>query len=519
MLPAVEKLGQDTLTTIAKAGADTTQTLQKAAGDTVTTVTKAGGDSIRTVVQGVNDTGATYFKAWRDTGEQAKRSFEDVVDAGKAAAEYTKNQLEAQRDAANSAARRVREGKVVDAMWGLATEPAQATERNFATATQKSSLLNTAAASAAAIYGGPGGAAAYAAWSTYRATGDANLALRAGILSAITSQMGSSTAAMPSGTTGELLKKAAMSGAAGGIAVAAAGGDEKAITEGFLKAGGAVVVQGATDRLGAYSPKAKDAYQTVKCLSEKDVKCLGDTQWARDAKGNILNGKNGKPYVDPKLSARAQDAYQTIQCLSAKDVECLGNTQWAHDVKNRIMTDKNGKPIKDLKQFDPKAYVSKWTGIDPNSIEGKKNAFMTKISKLPNSNSIPLMNGKWVLTSTLGKAQAIVQGQPAPMVVLTYVGTNPPFISKDIYGRVAAAAGAVASATAAGAGNFACPFAGYTRTVTTKRSASSCEAIYRKSPTESQILWHSDHDPEICAGKAATFSRSLSAKGVACTSR
>ena len=467
----MEQLGKDTLTTIGKAGADTTQTLQRAAGDTITTVTKAGGDAVRTVVKGAQDTGATYVKAWRDTGEQAKRSFEDAVDAGKAAADYTENQIRAQRDAVNNAGRRAREGKVVDAMWGLATEPAQATERNFAKATQQSALLNTAAGSAAAVYGGPAGAAAYASWSTYRATGDADLALRAGVLSALTSQMGSSTSAMPAGTTGEILKKAAMSGAAGGIAVAAAGGDEKAITEGFLKAGGAVVVQGATDRLGAYSPKAKDAYQTVQCLSAKDVKCLGDTQWARDAKGKILNDENGRPRIDPK-------------------------------------------------RFDPKTQISKWTGIDPNSIEGKKNAFITKISKLPHSDSIPLMKGKWVLTSTLGKAQAVVKGQPVPMVVLTYVGANPPFISNVSYGRSEmSAAGSVAGAAAANAGNYVCPFDGYTRTVTTTRRGSSCEAVYRKSPTVSQILWHSDHDPDICAGKAIAFSRSLSGMGVPCTSR
>src|ERR1700757_2916104 len=108
-------------------------------------------------------------------------------------------------------------------MWGLATEPAQSGEENFAKATQESEVINAAAGSAAAVYGGPAGAAAYAAWSTYRRTGNADMALRAGILAGGTSQLGSSVAKMPAGTTGEIIKKAAVAGAAGGISVAAAG--------------------------------------------------------------------------------------------------------------------------------------------------------------------------------------------------------------------------------------------------------------------------------------------------------
>jgi hypothetical protein len=257
-----ERLGSDTLTTIKNAGGDTFCVLQKAGGDTFATVQKAGDDSIKTTYKAAGDAAATYVKAWRDIGDQGKRSFNDAVDALQAVSHYIANQAEALSFTANNAQKRLRDGKVVDAMWGVETEPLKSSEENFAKATQESKVINEAAASAAAVYGGPAGAAAYAAWSTYRSTGNADAAFRAGIRAAVTSQMGTWEAELPAGTTGEIIKKAAVAGAAGGISVAAAGGDKQAIQDGFLKSAGAVLIQGGSDQLRAYSPKAADAYKT-----------------------------------------------------------------------------------------------------------------------------------------------------------------------------------------------------------------------------------------------------------------
>jgi WD40 repeat protein len=265
--------------------------------------------------------------------------------------------------------------------WKVAIEPLQSSEENFAKATQESEVINAAAGSAAAIYGGPAGAAAYAAWSTYRRTGNVDMALRAGVLAAVTSQTGSSVAKLPAGTTGEIIKKAAVAGAAGGISVAAAGGDEQAIKDGFLKSAGAVLVQGGSDKLKAYSPNAKDAYDTVQCISARDVDCLSNTTWARDAKGKIL--------------------------------------------------DDHGKPRIDTIKLDPTQYIGRWTGVDPQSAEGKENAFITQISKLPSMEAIPILRNQWVLTWTLGKEHDIAY--KTPTVALTYVSPDAPFNSTVEY--------------------------------------------------------------------------------------
>jgi hypothetical protein len=212
------------------------------------------------------------------------------------------------------------------------------------------------------------------------------MALRAGLLAALYSETGSVVGDMPSDTAGEVIKKAAVAGAAGGISVAAAGGDEKAIKEGFLKSAGAVLVQGGSDQLKAYSPEAKDAYDTVQCITARDVNCVSNTTWARSAKGKILRGGDGKPIVDPD-------------------------------------------------KLDPDEYVGKWTGLNPNSPEGKKYDFITQVSKLPKMEAIPILKNKWVLTWDLGKDgqdQKIVHGTST--VVLTYVGNDPPFTSTVDYG-------------------------------------------------------------------------------------
>jgi hypothetical protein len=165
--------------------------------------------------------------------------------------------------------------------------------------------------------------------------------------------------------------------------VAAAGGDEQAIKDGFLKSAGAVLVQGGQDKLKAYSQKAEDAYDTVQCISARDVDCLSNTTWARDVKGKILyDEKNGKPRIDPS-------------------------------------------------SLDPNQYIGRWSALDPQSPEGKTNAFITQISKLPNMEAIPILKNQWVLTWTLSTEQ-----DKKPTVVVTYVGKDAPFNSTVKYSGV-----------------------------------------------------------------------------------
>jgi hypothetical protein len=263
--------------------------------------------------------------------------------------------------ALDNGVRRAREGNVIDAVWRVVYEPAKAAEQNFFKATQESSVIYAAAQTEATAYGGPAGAAAFAAWYTYKTTGDAHRALWAGVKAAVENSTGSQYDNMPTLTVPDVVKKAAVAGAVGGIAAAAAGGDENAVKGAFLKAGSAVLVQGASDQLTPYVPEAPHAVNTV-------------------------------------------------QCISARDIDCLSST-------------------------DPS--IGQWTGIDPNLPDGRTRQIVTGISELPKTQSIPIANNQWVITSTMGQNATLEHNTPS--VVLTYVGANPNFNSTFNYLSIAAA--------------------------------------------------------------------------------
>jgi hypothetical protein len=167
-------------------------------------------------------------KAGRDSEAEVGRFGKNLEDAAHAIGHFLERQGQGAGAALSNAERRIREGKVVDAIWHLSTEPLQHTSENAALAAQESEYLNTVAQTAASAYGGPAGAAAYAAWLTYEQTGNADLALRAGVLTYATSSAFSAAGKMNAATTSDIAKKAAVTAAIGGLAVAAAGGDETA---------------------------------------------------------------------------------------------------------------------------------------------------------------------------------------------------------------------------------------------------------------------------------------------------
>ena len=101
------------------------------------------------------------------------------------------------------------------------------------------------------------------------------------------------------------------------------------------------------------------------------------------------------------------------------------------DAKGKLLYDSDGRPRIDTAKLDLKQYVGQWTGIDPNSAEGKKNEIVTAISKIPQTQSIPIGRNNWVVSWTLGQSKMLEYNKPA--VVLTYAGPTPPFYSTVQY--------------------------------------------------------------------------------------
>ena len=286
------KAGDDTIKTTRKAAGDTVTTIQIAGGDVITTVKKANGDIVATLTKAGGDVIATYVKVGQDTLAESGRAAENIAIAGGTIVRYVGREAEGTVKTVQDAGERVREGKFVDAMWGLSTDQFRNTEANAAKATQESSLVRAVAQVAASTYGGPAGAAAFAAWYTYRATGDLEMALKVGIITGATSVAYAGTANISS-----TVQRAAVAGAIGGLSVAASGGDRNSITQAFLLSGAMVVVQDGykeftNHKLTGEASSNKPPF----CMLEEYKSCSPpDEAYIKDANGHRTYNADGTP--------------------------------------------------------------------------------------------------------------------------------------------------------------------------------------------------------------------------------
>ena len=242
---------------------------------------KATNDAIWNTTKALKDISANLDKAGKDAESEVQRAGRDMEQFINASSNYAQGVVKGKVTGANRALTRMREGKVIDALWHQATDNLVTHSDSAAAAAQESSILRTVGSVASSVYGGPGGAAAYAAWlAYYQSGGDVNLALRVGIISGATSYAMAGAGTIPTRdavgnlVVGDIAKRAAVTGAIGGLAVAAAGGDENAVRDGFLRAGAMVLIQ--------------EGYRTYTKhpLSEQD----------QDGKPSGLKASNGPAY-------------------------------------------------------------------------------------------------------------------------------------------------------------------------------------------------------------------------------
>lgn len=360
-----KKGAQDAADTGRKAIEDTANTGRKAIDDSIKAGEKAGQDAANAGKKAVSDTVNSGKKAIDDILTNAQKAVDDVVwnavkgandivDAGKATGRFIEHQVRGAKGSLSDAEERFREGKIVDAAWHLWTDPYKNQEEGAAKAAQESALINAAGQAAASFYGGPAGAAAYAAWYTYRATNDLDMALRVGIITGVTSAGAANAAAMPTGSVGEVAKKALVTGAMGGIAVAAAGGDDAAVREAFLKSGGMVVVQSGQSYVTKKYVDPAVAKADAYCMSAIGYKCsivLPKVQ--RNPQGNVVVDENGRPKIDnsvtlperaqigswqQKVEAAGQDA---IKKIPGADQIFTKDNQWAISWDKNAFTNKS----------------------------------------------------------------------------------------------------------------------------------------------------------------------------------
>ncbi|MNJ94115.1 hypothetical protein D3C87_118020 [compost metagenome] len=356
------------------------KTLKKAEKDTRRETGKTIHNVVREVGNGADNVGKTIVIGGKNVENEIVRVGPHTVDFGRAIGKYLERSVSGSVNVFADAAKRVEEGKLADALFHLSLDPLRNTEKNAFKATQESGWINSVGAVTASAYGGAGGAAAYASWQTYKASnGNAELALRSGIITGLTSFGTEGISKMPSGDKFDIIKKAVLSGAVGGLAIAASGGDESDILEGFILAGGFVIIQ--------------DGY--------------------RSSTGHELDARSSTS--DPYCAAPGTEGCKIVDK--------------AHYI------DENGRPRIDFSKLDPKAsFVGQ--GYMPNPEEGflmgkgrpeytlahDSSPLMKSIGKVPGFNAMALFHDNWVLS--WGMSDNLNKATIFAALVLTYYGTG-----------------------------------------------------------------------------------------------
>ncbi|MEM7663400.1 MAG: hypothetical protein AAF292_14230 [Pseudomonadota bacterium] len=339
----------------------------------------------------------------------------DICDALKAVATFVESTIEDTGDSVENAVKRLGEGKPVDALWHLATDPINDAQENAAEAAIESSVLRAVGQVAATAYGGPKGAAAYSAWLTYNATdGDLEASLKAGTIAGVTSYaMGKITKdveffdVVEGVTADEIVQRALLSGAVSGIAVGLSGGDQDDVEKAFIS--------------GAITSVIRDGYKEL-TKSHLDDNMKGSTGegYCLGADPNTINVT-----TEARLTCLPDpDAYITKDGSPVKY-----NQDGTIDVDS-IAKDIDGKPKIDFFKLDyDRPHVGTFAASEDGSIISERSLFMTGISRLPGMNGMSVAHDIFDMQTNPETGIYVVDmayrvGTIAPFVIATYEGAG-----------------------------------------------------------------------------------------------
>ena len=366
------------------------------------------GNALRDTGKVLDQLGQKAIKEIGNAGEDLRILVEegkcggDVCDALDAVVVFTEETVIDSGKSLEQAAKRMGEGKFIDAIWHLGTDPLNNAQENAAEAAARSSVLRAVGQVAAGAYGGPAGAAAYAAWLTYNMTdGNLELALRAGIIAGATAYAMSQISAMEGVdviqdvTIDEIVQRAVMSGVVSGMAVAASGGDEADI-QNAITAGITMAV-------------IRDGYKELTTTNLEDN----------------LKASTGEPYC------LAADPNSGLQCLPPEDAYVRR--------QDGSISYRGGKPEIDVTRLDaqrPHVGMFATSPDDPFYAGTETSDFMVGVSKIPGMNAMAVGHDIFDISfnriadipldeTTMATLEMAVRvGTIAPSVVLTYEGAG-----------------------------------------------------------------------------------------------
>ncbi|GGO40651.1 hypothetical protein [Deinococcus humi] len=394
--------------TVTKAAEDLFRETGVAWENVTEAVGRAGTDSWRESRVAITNAGVALEKSFQDTGKAAEKAGQDtwgelgrvpghVEDTLKALYNFNVGFVEGVAQNLSEAEVRIRSGKFVDAVWHLSFTVLTSSEEAAAEAALDSTYLRTIGTLAASTYGGPQGAAAYAAWLTYRQSGDLSLAVRTGVISGVSSAAFAAADSIPRDSAYDKLKRTIVTAAIGGAGVAAAGGDEEAILNGMLMSGAMVVV--------------KDAYADY--MSRGDAGPINldptdsDNVPAYCFRGEVpsLPGTACTP-LPAKYQEKLPDGSYKIKVIDPRDLDPKVPQVGLKDV---VLT-------KDATGLDPALNVAK--------VQFSEQGFvMEALSKVPGVQAGALLHDTWHMSWA---PQIVLQTTFIPAFAISYYGTVAP---------------------------------------------------------------------------------------------
>lgn len=317
----------------------------------------------------------------------------DICDALKATATFVESSINDGGKAIETAEKRVAEGKPIDALWHLSIAPSNITQDNAAKAVMQSSVLRAVGQTAATAYGGPAGAAAYAAWLAYHESGgNIELALKTGAIAGATAYAMSAisndapTADLIKDVKGdEILQRAIMTGAVSGAGVALSGGSKEDVEKAFVT--------------GAVTSVIRDSYKEL-------------------TKSNL----------EDRMKASTGDGY----CLKAapdSGLSCLPPRDAYIKEGDEILYNDNGSPKIDYTKLRPGVpLVGAAAEVQNGPWKTETSGFMKFLSRIPGMNGMALAHDIFDAATnpetTFIVEQAYRIGTITPFIIMTYEGAG-----------------------------------------------------------------------------------------------
>lgn len=374
---AAEKVGKE----VGKAAEDIAQGVDHAAED----VGKAGEKVVREASKAAEDVGKTVKEGVEHLTDEAKRllhrtrteigrAYTNVEALASASYHFIENQVDGYISIGRKVGKAALRGQIEDVVYQLSVRPWKLQEESTFEAIGQSKLVKYFATAAASTYGGPAGAAAFAAWYAYRCTGDLELAVKAGAIAWASSEGLAATSEIQ-GTAQRTLASAAI----GGAAVAASGGSRDDVLNAFVR----------SSELGAIRAAYKDFM---------DAELTGEP--AMEGAVAKLDGE-GKPRI-------------------------IGSWKPLQDVDGNLITDADGNAQIDItsmpKSVSHVGFASSSTDVSDIGF-GETSALMQAVAKLPYFNDMAYFHDQWMAVAQQGGLMVPITVLPA--IILVGAGADP----------------------------------------------------------------------------------------------